>query len=71
VAEAYGLPAYRAETMMQASQGLTGLFADRGPSFLSLEIKPDYQIVPQVRAGKLLQDADPALPREELERIMA
>lgn len=63
VAQAYGI---------RTSSGIEGLLDDiDGPAFLNLDIPYDCQIVPQVRFGRPLHDADPFLPREELERIMA
>lgn len=62
VASAYGIPTHR-------SAG--SLFSHDGPGFLNLDISHDYQITPQVRAGRELHDADPLLPRKELEEQMA
>ena len=41
------------------------------PAFLEICIDPEVGVVPQVRFGKSIEDADPALPEEELARIMA
>lgn len=61
VADAYGIPLFHdIDSMMKAE----------GPGFLNLDISLDYQIVPQVKAGKSLEDAEPPLPREELAEIM-
>jgi hypothetical protein len=57
--------------MEQAESAFMAQLLSPRATFLDLQIDPDYQIVPQVRAGKLLHDADPALPQEELARIMA
>lgn len=74
VAEAYGIPSYSCDSLEEATQyegALTKLLYPQGPGFLNLNIGDEYQISPQVRAGKLLHDADPLLPREEIERVMA
>ena len=74
IARAYGIPAWTTSDLPGAflyEGELTKLLYDPGPAFLQLEVSPEYQISPQVRAGRLLQDADPQLPREEIERIMA
>jgi acetolactate synthase-1/2/3 large subunit len=71
IASAYGIPSILAKTMEQAESAFMAQLLSPRATFLDLQIDPDYQIVPQVRAGKLLHDADPALPREEIERIMA
>ena len=42
-----------------------------GPGFLEIHIDPEQGVSPQVRYGKSIEDADPALPPEELARIMA
>jgi acetolactate synthase I/II/III large subunit len=41
------------------------------PAFLELAIDKEQGVSPQVRFGKSIEDADPALPEEELARIMA
>lgn len=62
VATAYGI---------RVANGIEGLLDDiEGPAFLNLDIPYDAQITPQVRFGRQLHDADPFLPREELEEIM-
>jgi acetolactate synthase-1/2/3 large subunit len=62
VASAYGI-------------GLRGsfeqLFSDSGPSFMEIRVDEEQGVSPQVRFGKSIEDADPALPEEELARIMA
>ena len=71
IASAYGIMPWRAQTMASAEAGLELWRGNDGPQFLELVIDDGYQIIPQVRAGRLLHDAAPALPREEIERIMA
>lgn len=61
IAQAYDIPTYA---------DVDTLLASDGPGFLNLDIDLDYQIVPQVKAGKPLEDADPPIPREELAEIM-
>jgi acetolactate synthase-1/2/3 large subunit len=50
---------------------LDELMHSEGPCFLELHIDPEQGVIPQARFGKSIEDADPALPREELARIMA
>lgn len=61
VAQAYGI---------RTHGDITSLLGDARPGFLELDIHEDYQIVPQVRFGKPLEDADPEIPREDLAEIM-
>lgn len=61
IANAYGIPIH---------QNAISLLEKDGMGFLELDIHPDYQIVPQVKSGKPLEDAEPLLPREELAEIM-
>jgi acetolactate synthase-1/2/3 large subunit len=42
----------------------------RGPQFLEITTGYDQGVVPQVRFGKSIEDADPALPEAELAEIM-
>lgn len=50
---------------------LTELMSTNGPAFLELKIGEEEGVQPQVRFGKSIEDADPALPEGELARIMA
>ena len=61
IAKAYEIPVY---------EKLTEMLDDEGMGFFQFECGLDEQIVPQVRFGKALEDADPLLPREELAEIM-
>lgn len=74
VAKAYGIPAYSVSTLEEVIQyegGFTKLLYEKGPSLLNLDIDYEAQISPQVRFGRPLHDADPFLPREELEEVMS
>ncbi len=42
-----------------------------GPAFLEIKVDEEQGVSPQVRFGKSIEDADPALPEDELARIMA
>jgi thiamine pyrophosphate-dependent acetolactate synthase large subunit-like protein len=64
IANAYCIPAY-------GIKWLEEFFTRDGPGFLEIDIDPEQGVVPQVRFGKSIEDADPALPEEELARIMA
>ena len=44
---------------------------DDFPGFLEIPVDLEQGVIPQVRFGKSIEDADPALPEEELARIMA
>ena len=62
VALAYGITVVRT---------LDQLFAVNAPAFLEVFIDEEQGVEPQVRFGKSIEDADPALPEEVLQRIMA
>ena len=64
IANAYGIP-----TVHTLKALLDNSFT--APAMLELHIDPEQGVVPQVRFGKSIEDADPALPPEELARIMA
>lgn len=75
IADAYDIPVYRYYDISELYEesppdGLEQMLRDPGPGFINLDIPLDCQIVPQVRAGRMLQDADPSLPAEELKEIM-
>jgi acetolactate synthase-1/2/3 large subunit len=62
VANAYGIACkFSLDELMRSS----------GPAFLELKIDEEQGVQPQVRFGKSIEDADPALPEGELARIMA
>lgn len=62
VARAYGIDLWA---------NFRGLFLRPGPGFMEIMVDEEQGVVPQVRFGKSIEDADPALPQEELARIMA
>lgn len=64
IARAYGIFTDSAdiEALMRWSEG---------PAFLEIMVDEEIGVSPQVRFGKSIEDADPALPAEELARIMA
>ena len=64
IAKAYGIctRSVDLEVLMRWSEG---------PAFLELDIDEEQGVSPQVRFGKSIEDADPALPEGELARIMA
>ena len=64
VAEAYGIPQWNAGYFEK-------FLVAPGPQFMEIRIDPEQGVSPQVRFGKSIEDADPALPQEELARIMA
>lgn len=70
VAEAYGLQSFSTEWADAARNFTEGFLANDQPGLLELDISEDQGIEGQVRFGKSLEDADPALPREELAHIM-
>ncbi len=62
VAGAYGIGVW---------DSFDGIFANPGPAFMEILVDEEQGVSPQVRFGKSIEDADPALPPEELARIMA
>lgn len=57
---------------IRVANTLEGLLDDfDGPAFLNLDVDYEAQVSPQVRFGRQLHDADPLLPREELEEVMS
>jgi acetolactate synthase-1/2/3 large subunit len=70
IAQAYGLQTFSTDWAVAAENFLKGLLKNDNPGLLELEISPEFGIEGQVRFGKSLEDADPALPREELAEIM-
>lgn len=66
VAMAYGIPAWDL-----GFRPLVEFFNASGPQFMEVQVDPEQGVSPQVRFGKSIEDADPALPEAELARIMA
>lgn len=61
VALAYGITVVRT---------LEQLFMVKSPAFLEVMVDEEQGVVPQVRFGKSIEDADPELPEGVLQRIM-
>ncbi len=67
VARAYGI--HTVSSMADLFR--TDHWDHQDPALLELHIDKEQGVNPQVRFGKSIEDADPALPAEELARIMA
>ena len=63
VAAAYGIDVY------DSFGGLFNPYASA--TFMEINVDEEQGVSPQVRFGKSIEDADPALPEDELARIMA
>ena len=50
--------------------GITGAMDDSWPAFMIFHVEHSQGVSPQVRFGKSIEDADPALPAAELAAIM-
>ncbi|MGD2169783.1 MAG: thiamine pyrophosphate-binding protein [Chlamydiota bacterium] len=70
LAETFHLPFYSLQNHDQLQKELPLLFKETGPFICHLAIDEKHRIVPMLKFGKGLEDLDPKLPDEELERIM-
>jgi acetolactate synthase-1/2/3 large subunit len=71
LADAYGIPGYRAETPKEASDVLEEALKTRGPALIELVVDPEEHVYPMVPAGAANKDMvlskaeDEALARKE------
>jgi acetolactate synthase I/II/III large subunit len=78
VAESFGIRAYSSlppkkygYDVVSGYETVVGqAISDDGPTFVEVFIHPDARLLPQCRFGYPLEDAEPALSREELEQQM-
>jgi acetolactate synthase-1/2/3 large subunit len=62
IAGAHDIPARRVSTAAEIDDALRALLSEPGPGFLECVIPEDAGVVPMVRFGKGIEDADPELP---------
>jgi len=48
-----------------ASERLRAFLDAPGPGFCNVELRPEERVIPQVKFGRPIEDAEPLLPREE------
>lgn len=79
VAEAYGIHAWSARSPQELAAGLPGMMASPDPVLCAIHVAPDQQVVPRQGFAAQpdgsfkalpLEEMDPRLPDEELERLM-
>lgn len=64
VAAAYGFAPVTIEASGELD-GIVKLVESDGPVFCNVEIRPEERVIPQVKFGRPIEDADPLLPRDE------
>ena len=65
IVKAYNIPSVRLCQNDNIELALKKIYDTPGPFFCELEIAVDELVLPQVKFGKPLEDAEPYLPREE------
>ena len=69
VAKAMGLPVITISKSSEIEDRLKQVYQTPGPVFCNVEIRPDQKLYPVLKAGALLDDQMPLLPREKLEAL--
>ena len=70
VARAYRIKALRISRNAEIPNALSALFSDPEPMFLEIVIDQNALVLPKLSVGMPIEDQDPQLPREELEKNM-
>ena len=70
VAEAFGLPAFRAANHDELESVINTALTTPGPVVCDIIIDPNQKIEPMLKFGSGLEDLNPKLPPEEIAKIM-
>jgi acetolactate synthase-1/2/3 large subunit len=70
VARAYRIKALRIRRNAKIPSALSALFSDSEPMLLEVAIDQNALVLPKLSVGMPIEDQDPQLPREELEKNM-
>lgn len=65
VANAYGFTTFSLERNADLHDGIRRALEAEGPVFCNLEIRREHRVIPQVRYGRPIEDAEPLLDRGE------
>jgi acetolactate synthase-1/2/3 large subunit len=65
LAGAYGLAATRVDRNADLAGKIDEIFSAEGPMLCSVDLNPDERVIPQVKYGRPIEDAEPLLPRDE------
>jgi acetolactate synthase-1/2/3 large subunit len=63
VAEAYGYVAFTIDANRGMGERVREVLNSDGPVFCNVEVRPDHRVIPQVKYGRPLEDAEPLLDR--------
>jgi acetolactate synthase-1/2/3 large subunit len=70
IAKAYGYKTFSITKNSDIRHTLETVFKTNGPVFCEVNIKAEHRVIPQVKFGRPLEDADPLLDRYEFKRAM-
>ncbi len=65
VADAYGCKTVSIKRNRELHPHIREVLDREGPAFCNIEISPDHRVIPQVRFGRPIEDAEPLLDRTE------
>ncbi|MFQ5760572.1 MAG: thiamine pyrophosphate-dependent enzyme [Acidiferrobacterales bacterium] len=65
VAKAYGFMTYNLTTNQEVQRQIAKVLAEPGQVFCNVEIRPEERVIPQVKFGRPIEDAEPLLERQE------
>ena len=65
VANAYGFSTSTLDQNTGITEKIRDVLSDESPAFCNVELKPDCRVVPQVKFGRPLEDAEPLLSRDD------
>lgn len=64
VAKAYGYKAVNIRKAKDMRQGIKETLCSDGPVLCNIEIHPEHRVIPQVKFGRAIEDAEPLLDRK-------
>ena len=70
VAKAYGLKTVSISGSKDVQKGIRQALEAKGPVLCDIRIEPDHSVMPQVKYGRSIEDAEPLLDRDEFLNCM-
>lgn len=70
IAEAYGIPAFRIESLAETPVGIEKALSTKGPVLVDVRIDTEQKLNPKLEFGRPIEDMAPYLDRAELKETM-
>jgi acetolactate synthase I/II/III large subunit len=70
IASGYGFTTFEITQNSEIASILNQVLTYEGPCFCNVRISPNHRVIPQVKYGRPIEDAEPLLDRDEFEQSM-